>query len=710
MLTRTAAGLSLLTVVFVASSAPAAVAAGPPEAPLTKSPASSITASSAVLEGTLNPHSNTKAGWYFAYGASPECAGALTSPLEAEVEGEALLEHTEVTGLEPSRNYSFCLVATNEAGESTVGSQASFETSAAKPAVDSEAVSQVGATGATLEAQVNPENQETTYSFQYATEATGETLEGTVVTVNGASALAAEFGDRTASVQTGAVLQPGSTYFYRALAENPTPPVTDGPVQSFTTLATPSTQAATVVTGTTATLNGALSFATSNGEPFYHFEYNKGSSCTGEGSMTTASIPLATPPSETVSAEIAELAPRTQYTFCLIATNAFGSDTGAELSFTTGAGKPVIAEQSVAQLSSSGATLAASINPSGALASCRLQYGVEPAYGSEAPCPASLGEGTDPQPAQVTISGLEPHTTYHYRFTAVNEIGEGEGADETFTTSIVPPLIGGSPSSSGAGRTNVLLSGTVNPENTVLFYHFIYGPTSGYGSSTPVTEAGSGHTEEEVSQQLEGLTPNSTYHYALVISNPAGEQTSSDGTFTTTAATPPIALTGTPSALAATTATLTGSANPDSLPTTYTVQIGTDTTYGGELSGVAGSGPEAVPVSATFNNLQPGTTYHYRVLASNEDGTSYGADQTFTTAGASTPFTQPPAPLLVAIPQTPFPTTESNAAKPTPKSLTRAQKLAAALKACKKKPNNKRATCVKQARRRYGPVKKRKTA
>jgi hypothetical protein len=34
-----------------------------------------------------------------------------------------------------------------------------------------------------------------------------------------------------------------------------------------------------------------------------------------------------------------------------------------------------------------------------------------------------------------------------------------------------------------------------------------------------------------------------------------------------------------------------------------------------------------------LEGLQPGTTYHYRVVATNVDGTTYGEDQTFTTPG-----------------------------------------------------------------------------
>jgi hypothetical protein len=38
-------------------------------------------------------------------------------------------------------------------------------------------------------------------------------------------------------------------------------------------------------------------------------------------------------------------------------------------------------------------------------------------------------------------------------------------------------------------------------------------------------------------------------------------------------------------------------------------------------------------VKANWSNLQPGTTYHYPFLATNADGTTYGVDQAFTTAG-----------------------------------------------------------------------------
>src|SRR4029077_16916545 len=139
-----------------------------PEAPLTSSPATSITGTSAVLEGTLNPHANAKAGWYFAYNQGLSCAGGATTVQEPEVQGEALIAHAAVEGLEPSRRYTFCLVAINELGETTQSAnEATFETSALAPTV--EGLTAVGVSSAVgrLEALVNAENQPPECKFEY---------------------------------------------------------------------------------------------------------------------------------------------------------------------------------------------------------------------------------------------------------------------------------------------------------------------------------------------------------------------------------------------------------------------------------------------------------------------------------------------------------------------------------------------------------------
>jgi hypothetical protein len=92
--------------------------------------------------------------------------------------------------------------------------------------------------------------------------------------------------------------------------------------------------------------------------------------------------------------------------------------------------------------------------------------------------------------------------------------------------------------------------------------------------------------------------------------------------------------------------TLTGTINPQGIATTYFFEYGTTAAYGstwptiverpgqaplGEARAGEASGP--LSVSIYVQNLHPGTTYHYRLVATNEDGRTYGGDQTFMAQG-----------------------------------------------------------------------------
>ena len=95
----------------------------------------------------------------------------------------------------------------------------------------------------------------------------------------------------------------------------------------------------------------------------------------------------------------------------------------------------------------------------------------------------------------------------------------------------------------------------------------------------------------------------------------------------------PEVTTGEATEIAQQTAKLNGTVNPRGSATTYTFQFGTTTSYGAQTTPVsAGAGTTANAVSATLNGLAPGTTYHYRLVATNAGGqTTTGADRTFTT-------------------------------------------------------------------------------
>jgi hypothetical protein len=180
--------------------------------------------------------------------------------------------------------------------------------------------------------------------------------------------------------------------------------------------------------------------------------------------------------------------------------------------------------------------------------------------------------------------------------------------------------------------TSATLSGTVNPEGQATSYSFEYGTTTSYGSQTPTADAGSGTGAVAVSAPLASLTPNTTYHYRVVATNASGTTLGSDVSFKTPR--PPVAavVTGRPAAVTQTTATLTGTVDPRGPATSYFFQWGRTTAYGSRTpAGSAGPGTETVAVSAAIGPLARNTTYHYRLAATNANGTSFGHDVTLKT-------------------------------------------------------------------------------
>ena len=95
----------------------------------------------------------------------------------------------------------------------------------------------------------------------------------------------------------------------------------------------------------------------------------------------------------------------------------------------------------------------------------------------------------------------------------------------------------------------------------------------------------------------------------------------------------PLVTTGAAREITQTTATLAASLNPAGQATTAYVEIGTTTAYGTRSATLSLPAEVAeYAVTSKWSNLQVGTTYHYRFVATNADGTTYGADQTFATA------------------------------------------------------------------------------
>lgn len=93
---------------------------------------------------------------------------------------------------------------------------------------------------------------------------------------------------------------------------------------------------------------------------------------------------------------------------------------------------------------------------------------------------------------------------------------------------------------------------------------------------------------------------------------------------------------GTTTDIGNTRATLGATANAQGLAAEFSFQYGPTTNYGQLTRSTAfGSDTTDRTVTQTVDELTPGTDYHYRVLATNSDGTTFGPDQTFRTTGTA---------------------------------------------------------------------------
>ena len=80
--------------------------------------------------------------------------------------------------------------------------------------------------------------------------------------------------------------------------------------------------------------------------------------------------------------------------------------------------------------------------------------------------------------------------------------------------------------------------------------------------------------------------------------------------------------------------TLNATVNPNGFETAYRFEYGTTTAYGTSVpipDEAIGSGTSGVKASKAITGLLASTTYHYRVVATNAQGSSVGKDATFTT-------------------------------------------------------------------------------
>jgi len=426
-------------------------------------------------------------------------------------------------------------------------------------------------------------------------------------------------GSYTCSI-TG--LTTGTTYYVRAYATNGVG-TAYGSEKSFTTLSLPTvtTNTVTNITGVTATSGGQV---TSDGGDYVTARgvcWSTSQNPTVSGSHTTNGNGTGS-----FTSNITGLSTGTTYYVRAYATNSVGTAYGEQRTFTTTT-LPTVTTNTVSSVTNQSAICGGNVTFGGyadviARGIC-WSTSQNPTINNN-----HTYDGTGTGAFSSVITGLTANTTYYVRAYATNSAGTAYGPQRSFTTLNLPIVM--TNTVSNISTTTATCGGNVTSAGsaTVTSRGVCWSTSSNPTVSDSHTTNGSG--TGSFTSNITGLTAGTTYYVRAYATSSVGTAYGTQRSFTTL--TLPAVTTNTVSNITATSATCGGNVTSSGGANVTAKGVCWSTTQNPTVSNshtTNGSGTGSF--TSSMSNLTPNTTYYVRAYATNDAGTAYGEQRTFTT-------------------------------------------------------------------------------
>ncbi|MDB6170797.1 MAG: hypothetical protein JWL59_108 [Chthoniobacteraceae bacterium] len=247
-----------------------------------------------------------------------------------------------------------------------------------------------------------------------------------------------------------------------------------------------------------------------------------------------------------------------------------------------------------------------------------------------------VGSGNTQVAISASVANLPAGKTLYYRAVVTNGRVIIYGADQAFITLPLPPLV------TAVNSGTATLSGLFNPNGLTASAYFEYQTGAGPALQTIAQEFGASNAPVTLMQTLSGLQGGQTYQVRLVSTSTAGTSYSDYQIFFTATNPRPSVRSASVSGVPSLNLLFNASINPNGLAANVYFEYGATNAYGSKTAPQkVTAGYSEVTVSATVNGLLENPVIHYRAVASNLNGISYGEDQTFTGSAAAPALSKP---------------------------------------------------------------------